>query len=122
MRYFVVLVFVFLLTGSALAGPKEFPFTAHVVGKRSQDSGDGTTSSYNSQTHKWSYGAYSSDVVDETDLLIGKLVYTVERSCKTEVGKDYPAYIETGKRRKHVYLQLPNGKTCRALVSGERER
>jgi hypothetical protein len=121
MRYFVTLAAFFLIAGSALAGVKEFPLTAHVMDTSSHNSGSGTTSSYNPQTKQWTYGGYSGAVVHETDLLIGKIIYTIDRSCRVDVGNDYPAYIDAGKRKKRVYLQLSNGKTCRALVSGEKE-
>ena len=92
-----------MLASTALAG--DFPLKAHVVGKSKTDISTLGAAG-------WQLGN-----AEHIDLQVGDRVYTIERMCGVEVGKDYPARFDD----KKIHIGLPNGRTCTARICGVRE-
>jgi len=101
------LIAVMLLLGGACVADE--PLTAHVVGSEMRH--------FNGMVYGNSGSGVVSGVSRATELRIGSMSYTIAKHCKVEVGKDYPARVD----EKNVYLTLPDGKTCKARITGIRE-
>lgn len=120
-RLSVVLIVGFLVPALFAKGkpnPADYPLKAHVVAIGSTRSGGGSTSSYDAQTGRYSYGEADSVRRYFVRFRIEKMIYTTGRNCrKLAVGQDVHVRIAG----KHMFVLSDEGVNCKTEITSVEE-